>query len=153
MHFEDIKSAEAKVKRACENWTRLREHFAAFVKSAGRFGQPDCAIKGIAIVSASADELVMEFVNRRLRIWMDFDRDAERGLLVVDDVTDCTGRSAPPIRIGTLAFDYSGATDLAAGNAVGTKANLSQPQDAWHLTMSILDKALAVTLSDVSAPA
>ena len=152
MHFEDIKSAEAKVKRACDNWTRLREHFAAFVRAAARFGQPDCPIQGISIVSASAEELVMEFVNRRLRIWMDFDRDAERGLLVVDDVTDYTGRGAAPIRIGTLAFDYSGATDLAGGSAAGTKANIGQPQDAWHLTMSILDKALGVTLSDVSAP-
>lgn len=153
MNFDDIESAEAKVKRARALWQQLQAHFDNFVGFARRFAEADCPIKGISIDTPLPNEVFLGLVGRRVRVWMDFDRDAERGLLVVDDVTNCNSYDRKPVRIGTLAFDYSGATEVTGGYLPGTKANISQPGDAWHLTMSILHEALGVRLSDVGARA
>ena len=136
--------AETRVKKARFNLENLRRHYAQFKEYAKRFEHADSPIKGIS-VAVDGDDLILGYLDRKIRIWLDFDRQHERGLIVVDDVTR-QGPQKPPIRIGVLSFDYSGATEIDGGFLGGTY-QLSQAGDVWNLSMAFIDAALDVKLS------
>jgi hypothetical protein len=117
---------------------RLHDYYVRFCQRAMDMTDAKCRVKGI-VPKRVGDDLYVQYLDRRLRFSFAFDRQADRGLLCVEDMSAAglyDGRE--PVRLETISFDNVGNSDVVDSN--GTKLSISD--HGLQLALGLVDLAL-----------
>jgi len=118
-------------------YATMRAHFEQVFAQAKRLAEePESPMKGQGLlVEMDAGAILIEFVGRRIRISLRYDRKTGRGVLHVEDES-----ADLPETFERIEFRGTGETDLT--NEHGDKLNLSQTGDCMLLVARLIDTAL-----------
>ena len=122
-----------------QSYETLREHFESFCKAAQQLIEAGTGIQGL---KAKTDDhaLILEFIDRRIRVTMRRDRKAKMGALYVKDVSN-RRPDDKPMFVTAIPFDHRSETELAGGMHAD-KLHLTVPHDAVALALLIVNTAL-----------
>jgi len=124
-----------------ERYESMRAHFERVFAQAKRLAEePESPLKGKGLVAKmDAGAILIEFLDRRVRISMRYDREKGRGVLHVDDESAVRPGRAPET-FERIEFRGTGETDLV--NEHGDQLTLATPGDCMLLVARLIDTAL-----------
>lgn len=128
------------LNQSSERYQTMQGHFERFCAQAKRLAEEkESPLKGLR---AKMDQgaLLVEFLDRRIRICMRYDRKTEKGVLHAEDESAVRpGRD--PETLARVPFNGIGETELGGGQH-GDKLNLGLPADCMTLVVRLVDTAL-----------
>ena len=141
MENKTYDAAVEDLKRASARYEQLQGHFEQFCGQAARLDGPGTPVKGIT-VKREGPALLVAFLDRRISVNLRFDRNADKGVLHVEDISAAGRRyDYVPKTIARVLFDAVGTTDLVGGQ-FGGNISLGQPADCMTLAVRFIDLAL-----------
>ncbi len=119
----------------------MRAHFErVFTQAEGLAADPASPLKGQGLrVKMDAGAILIEFVDRRIRISMRYNRKTGKGVLHVDDESAVRPGRLPET-FERIEFTGKGDTDLVGEDE--DKLTLSEPADCMLLVARLVDTAL-----------
>jgi hypothetical protein len=130
----------ADLERARVSREPLHRYYVRFCQRAMDMADASCPAKGI-VPKRVGDDLYVQYLDRRLRFSFAFDRQADRGILCVDDMSVVglyDGRE--PVRVETISFDDVGKSDVVDSD--GVKLSLSDCAQSLQLALGLVDLAI-----------
>jgi hypothetical protein len=117
------------------DYQAIQDHFAAFARDAMRFNENDSPVRGLKITDEGGSTLLVEFLDRRIRISRRFSLGG--GALWVDDVT------VPdrPAHLTSVRYFTTGETEIP-GSRTSTVFKLDSVGDCKELLLRFVELAL-----------
>ncbi|HKQ24068.1 MAG TPA: hypothetical protein VJT81_06455 [Burkholderiales bacterium] len=136
------------LNRSGARYNTLHGHFERFCAQAKRLAEDsDSPLRGL-LANMDGDALLVQFLDRRIRISMRYDRKTLKGVLHAEDESAVRPGLAPET-FERVPFDGAGETALSGGEH-GDNLNLSLPADCLTLLVRLVDAALGRDPWDVA---
>jgi hypothetical protein len=137
-----FKAAMTNLDRAAGTYEQLNAHFERFCEQAARLQEKESGLSGIQVTREGPTSLLLEFLDRRLRVTFHFDRKARAGILSLGNAPLQSIACAPSApSIAHVTFSPSGETNVAGGYA-GQEMDLGMIQDCIALAAHLIDAGL-----------
>lgn len=129
------------LKAISTRYDTVRTHFGRVFMQAEALAQhPDSPMKGQGLkAKMDAGSILIDFLDRRIRISMRYDRKTGKGVLHADDES-AVRPGRPPETFARIEFTGKGDTDLLGEE--DDKMTLSEPADCMLLVVRLIDAAL-----------
>jgi hypothetical protein len=141
MNEKTYESVIGDLKGSSAHYETMRGHFEQFCAQIKRLAEEQASpVKGILRAKMDGGAILVEFLDRRIRISARYDREIKGGVLLAEDESAVLSERAPET-FERVPFNETGETDLGGG-LYGGKLNVGVPADCMTLALRLVDAAL-----------